>query len=359
MRGLSLMSTSAANAPGCRVTMRTRGIVMRLILCAWLAAATIPFANAEALTDRQTCLSGLRAGAPDGGVSSFDFDRLTRLSTWQSTTIEKSERQPEFTIDWHTYHGRVVTAERMAAGRTLLATWKDVLSAISASYHVDPATVLAIWGIESNYGQSLGDVPVLDAWITRSCLEPQKPLWRDNVYASLRLVRDGVATQDAFTGSWSGAFGLTQFIPTSFEMYARDGDGHGRIDLYRAVPDALASTANHLAVRMTWLRGVPAAIEVRFPASVLAGMPQDGGELRDARLSRMGDWAARGMTRYNGEPLPSVLDERGARAAAFLPEGVRGWAFLITQNFDALLAYNRSTKYALSVALIAAAIEVP
>lgn len=339
--------------------MRTREIVMRLIVCAWLAAVTMPFANAEAVTDWQTCLSGLRAGAPKRGVSGIDFDRLTRLSTWQSTTIEKSEKQPEFTIDWPTYLGRVVTAERIAAGRTLLATWKDVLSAVSASYQVDSATVLAIWGIESNYGQHFGDIPVLDAWITRSCLEPQKPLWRDNVYASLRLLRDGVVTQDAFHGSWSGAFGLTQFIPTSFEKYARDGDGDGRIDLYRSVPDALASTANHLAVRTTWLRGVPAAIEVRFPASVLAGMPQDGGELRDPRLGRMGDWAARGVTRINGEPLPLVLDERGARTAALFPEGVGGRAFLITQNFDALLAYNRSTKYALSVALVAAAIEAP
>lgn len=332
---------------------------MRSIVCAWLAAATLPFANAEPVTDWDTCLSGLRASAPDRGVSGVDFDRLTSLSAWQSTTIEKSGKQPEFTIDWPTYLGRVVTDERIATGRLLQATWHDALSAIAARYKVDAAVVLAIWGIESNYGQRLGDVPVLDAWITRSCLEPQKPLWRENVYASLRLLRDGVVPHDAFNGSWSGAFGLTQFIPTSFEKYARDGDGDGRIDLYRSVPDALASTAHHLAASTTWLNGVPAAIEVRFPAAELAGMPKQGGELRDARLVRIGDWAARGVTRIRGEPLPAALDERGARAAAFFPDGVGGRAFLITQNFDALLAYNRSAKYALSVALVAAAIEAP
>lgn len=332
---------------------------MRWALGASLALCTMAAACAVAQTPWQGCLSGLRAGAPQRGVSSIDFDRLTRRSAWQSITVEKSQKQPEFTIDWPTYLARVVTDERIATGRLLQATWKDVLSAIAARYNVDAAAVLAIWGIESNYGQRLGDVPVLDAWITRSCLEPQKPLWRDNVYASLRLLRDGVVAQDAFNGSWSGAFGLTQFIPTSFEKYARDGDGDGRIDLYGSVPDALASTANHLAVRTAWQRGVPAAIEVRFPAAVLAGMPQDGAELRDARLGRMADWAARGVTRIDGEPLPAALDERGARAAAFFPEGVGGRAFLITQNFDALLAYNRSTKYALSVALVAAAIEAP
>jgi lytic murein transglycosylase len=331
---------------------------MRKILCAWLVAAVLPVAHAEAITDWKTCLSRLRAGAPVRGVSRADFDRLTRGSDWQASTIDKSEAQAEFTIDWPTYLARVVTSERIAAGRVLFATWKDALSAIADRYAVDPATVLAIWGVESSYGKRLGEVPVLDAWITRSCIAPQKQLWRDNVYAALRLLRDGVVAPDTFKGSWSGAFGLTQFIPTSFEQYARDGDGDGRIDLYASVPDALASTANHLGSRTTWRRGVPAAIEVEIPASLLAGVPQSD-EWRDPKKRPLADWAARGVTRAGGGALPVAPDAQQLEAAAFFPEGTSGRAFLVTQNFDALLGYNRAAKYALSVALIAAAIEAP
>ena len=323
------------------------------------AATAMIAASAAAQPDFNSCLSELRAGAPERGVSTVDFDRVTQASHWQAVTFEKSQKQPEFTIDWPTYLARVATAQRIDTGRQLRATWQTTLASISATYQVDPAVVLAIWGIESNYGQSLGEVPVLDAWITRSCMEPQKPLWRANVYSAAKLLRDGVVTADQFKGSWSGAFGLTQFIPTSFEKFARDGDGDGRIDLYGSVPDALASTANHLARSTKWHRGVPAAVEVRYPAPLLAHMQQGDGELRDPRGRTFAAWAARGVTRIDGAAMRMPASLRETKAMPFFPEGVGGRAFLVTPNFDALLAYNRSTKYALSVALIASAIEAP
>lgn len=324
-----------------------------------LAATAMISASAAAQPEFQSCLSDLRAGAPERGISRVDFDRVTQASRWQAVTFEKSQRQPEFTIDWPTYLARVVTAQRIDTGRQLMSTWQVTLAAVSATYQVAPAVVLAIWGIESNYGQSLGEVPVLDAWITRSCAEPQKPLWRDNVYSAAKLLRDGVVTADAFKGSWSGAFGLTQFIPTSFEKFARDGDGDGRIDLYGSVPDALASTAHHLARQTKWRPGVPAAIEARFPARLLARLPQGDVELRDPPARTLAAWAARGVTRGDGAALPLAPPLRQTKATPFFPEGTGGRAFLVTSNFDALLAYNRSTKYALSVALVASAIEAP
>ncbi|MGZ5237942.1 MAG: lytic murein transglycosylase [Caldimonas sp.] len=343
--------------PARQIRIRVEERMVRSIPYLLLAMCAMSSPCTAEPMELDSCLSSLRSDATSHGISSADFDRLTRSSVWQSITVEKSQKQAEFTIDWPTYLQRVVSAKRIATGRELMTTWKEALNAVSTRYGVDPAVVVAIWGIESNYGQSVGDVPVLDAWITRSCLEPQKSLWRENVYASIRLLRDGIVDPDAFNGSWSGAFGLTQFIPTSFEKYARDGDGDGRIDLYGSVPDALASTANHLASRTRWLRGVPAAIEVRLPLSLLAEMPQESGEQRDPRVQRLDDWAARGVTRIDGEPLPLALDAPQPQASAFFPEGLGGRVFLITSNFDALLVYNRSTKYALSVALIAAAIE--
>jgi lytic murein transglycosylase len=324
-----------------------------------LATAAMISVSAAAQPEFNACLSELRAGAPERGISTADFDRVTRASRWQAVTFEKSQRQPEFTIDWSTYLARVVTAQRVDTGRQLMSTWQTVLATVSASYKVDPAVVLAIWGIESNYGQSLGEVPVLDAWLTRSCLEPRKPLWRANVYSAAKLLRDGVVSADEFKGSWSGAFGLTQFIPTSFEKFARDGDGDGRIDLYGSVPDALASTANHLARSTKWQRGVPTAVEVRFPARLLARLPQGDVELRDPNARTFAAWATHGVTRIDGAALQMAPPLRQTKAMPFFPEGVGGRVFLVTPNFDALLAYNRSTKYALAVALVAAAIEAP
>ena len=140
------------------------------------------------------------------------------------------------------------------------------LNTIGQQYQVDPATLVAIFGIETNYGRQIGKTNVLNAWLTRAPA-PSKPLWEKNAYASVRLLRDGVVPADNFVGSWSGAFGMTQFIPTSFYELAADGDGDGRIDLYNSLPDALASTANHLRKRRAkWTMGLPAVVEVRLPA---------------------------------------------------------------------------------------------
>ena len=332
---------------------------MRPTLCVSFALCTLYAASATPAPGLPACLPGLRTEAPSHGIAKADFDRLTRSSRWQSITIEKSRSQAEFTIDGPTYLARAVSAERIAAGRALMASQSAALNATASIYDVDPAVVLAIWGIESNYGRSLGDVPVLDAWLTRACSETGKKLWRDNVFASIRLLRDGVVQADTFTGSWSGAFGLTQFIPTSFEQYARDGDGDGRVDLYGSVPDAIASTANHLARRKSWLRGVPAAIEVRLPPALAAELAPAAGEQRGALERRLVEWDARGVTRIDGSRLPMDPMLGLTHAAPFFVDGPEGRAFLLTRNFDALLAYNRSTKYALSVALVAAAIEAP
>ena len=193
---------------------------------------------------------------------------------------------------------------------------------------------------------------MLNAWLTRACTE-NKPLWEKNAYASVRLLRDGVVPADNFVGSWSGAFGMTQFIPTSFYELAADGDGDGRIDLYNSLPDALASTANHLrkrrasgpwACRPWWRCACPPSWP---PPSRRSRMPNMGA--KDRRT--IAQWVQAGVKQGNGAALKLSSGE-GEQAYLFAPTGSRGPVFLATVNFDAILHYNQSRRYALAVALL-------
>jgi lytic murein transglycosylase len=314
-------------------------------LAALLGAPALP---ALAATDLPQCLSDLRAQAPKNRVSVADFDRLTGNVQILERVVTSRANQAEVVDAWWDYVPRVVDDRRVRRGRELLQEWAQAMPAIEQQHGVDRNVFTAIWGIESNYGQNQGNLPLLDVWVTRACVE-QRPLWRANVYASLRMLRDGLAQPETFVGSWGGAFGLTQFIPTSFEELGTDGDGDGLIDLVGSVPDALASTANHLARRTSWAAGVPPVIEVQLPAALKAGVPELDETLRREDRRAIAQWAAAGATLVGGQPLPQGT----APAALFFPAGARGPAFLVTRNFDALLAYNRSTKYALSVALLA------
>ena len=227
------------------------------------------------------------------------------------------------------------------------------LNTIGQQYQVDPATLVAIFGIETNYGRQIGKTNVLNAWLTRACTE-NKPLWEKNAYASVRLLRDGVVPADNFVGSWSGAFGMTQFIPTSFYELAADGDGDGRIDLYNSLPDALASTANHLRKRRAkWTMGLPAVVEVRLPAELAATIPPEpDAEYVGAKDRRtIAQWVQAGVKQGNGAALKLSSGE-GEQAYLFAPTGSRGPVFLATVNFDAILHYNQSRRYALAVALL-------
>jgi len=238
----------------------------------------------------------------------------------------------------------------------LLAQYQDQLRNIAQQYAVDSAALVAIFGIETNYGQQLGKTDVLNAWLTRACVEKRR-LWVSNVFASLRLLRDNVVRREAFVGSWSGAFGMTQFIPTSFYELAVDGDGDGRIDLYGSLPDALASSANHLKKRGTrWTRGLPAVIEVNVPAPLLAQLPASSDRAYSGKQAArtLRDWANHGVQRADGKPLLNTTIANAAHGSAyvFAPTGRHGPIFLATANFDAILHYNQSEKYALAVSLL-------
>ena len=268
-------------------------------------------------------------GATANGLTLADWDKYTAGAKLLPTTVSPAKGQPEGRESWWDYIAKTVDDERVADGKMMMKKVGSQLNTIGQQYQVDPATLVAIFGIETNYGRQIGKTNVLNAWLTRACTE-NKPLWEKNAYASVRLLRDGVVPADNFVGSWSGAFGMTQFIPTSFYELAADGDGDGRIDLYNSLPDALASTANHPRKRRAkWTMGLPAVVEVRLPAELAATIPPEpDAEYVGAKDRRtIAQWVQAGVKQGNGA-APAVLGRRRAglsvRADRFARSGVPG-----------------------------------
>ncbi len=325
------------------------------MLAALAASMVLQTAGAsDADLDAGACLAKLRPGAAANGIQVADFDAYTQGATLLASTVASAKAQPEGRETWWDYIAKTVDDERVADGRKLMAEESSALASIAERYEVDGEVLVAIFGIETNFGRQLGKTRVLDAWLTRACTEG-KPLWVKNVYASVRILRDGIVAPETFVGSWSGAFGMTQFIPTSFYELAADGDGDGRIDLYGSLPDALASTASHLRKRRAqWTRGLLPVIEVKLPPAVAAAVPPAeefvGGDRRT-----LAQWAELGVTRVDGgRPDRTSGGAAAPDSAAYLfaPTGAGGPVFLATRNFDAILSYNTSHKYALAVSLL-------
>ncbi|CAB3892567.1 lytic murein transglycosylase [Achromobacter deleyi] len=317
------------------------------------ASATSPKVIIPTELDTKACIAKLRKGATANGLTVADWDKYTANAKLLPTTVASAQGQPEGRESWWDYIAKTVDDERVNDGRGVLAKYGKQLDAISQQYQVDPATLVAIFGIETNYGRQVGKTDVLNAWLTRACTE-NKTLWEKNAYASVRLLRDGVVQPDSFVGSWSGAFGMTQFIPTSFYELAADGDGDGKIDLYNSLPDALASTANHLRKRRAkWTHGLPAVVEVRVPADVAAAIPPapDAEYVGSQDRRSIAQWAQAGLKQGNGSAL-KLASGNDEQAYLFAPTGANGPIFLATVNFDAILHYNQSRRYGLAVSLL-------
>ncbi len=317
------------------------------------APAAAPTVIIPTELDTKACIDKLRKGAAANGLTVADWDKYTANAKLLPTTVASAKGQPEGRESWWDYIAKTVDDERVQDGKAVLAKYGSQLAAISQQYQVDPATLVAIFGIETNYGRQVGKTDVLNAWLTRACTE-NKSLWEKNAYASVRLLRDGTVPADKFVGSWSGAFGMTQFIPTSFYELAADGDGDGRIDLYNSLPDALASTANHLRKRRAqWTHGLPAVVEVRVPAELAAAIPPepDAEYVGSQDRRTIAQWAQAGVKQGDGSvlKLPSGNDQQ---AYLFAPTGALGPVFLATVNFDAILHYNQSRRYGLAVSLL-------
>ncbi|WMJ71029.1 lytic murein transglycosylase [Stenotrophomonas sp. 24(2023)] len=317
------------------------GIALVLIL---LAASPAPAAPADpAFT---ACLARLQASAAKQGMPAERFAALTADLVPDPSVLGLLDAQPEFTTPIWDYLAALVDRQRVDDGRAMLVQHRDLLTQVSAQYGVDPATIVAVWGVESDYGRVFGKRPLLQSLATLSCAGRRQPFFRGELLALLALIDAGHLQPQGLVGSWAGAFGHTQFMPSTYARIAVDGDGDGRRDLVGSVPDALASTANYLA-RAGWRSGEPWGVEVRVPPGFVASQ---AGRTQRRPLSH---WRGQGITLLDGSTLavPGIVDD--ARSALLLPAGVTGPALLVFRNYDAIYSYNAAESYALAIATLA------
>ena len=297
-------------------------------------------AAGAAAQDFGACVRALRGEAIAHGITAQTFDSTLAGVEFDQTVVDAMENQPEFTIPVWDYMSSLVDEQRIADGRERLAAQATVLSDIERRFGVDRHVVVAVWGVETDYGRRTGKRPIVRALTTASCHGGRQRFFRGELFAALRIVQDGDLPAEALTGSWAGAFGQTQFMPSTFHRSAVDFDGDGRRDIVGSVPDSLASAANYLK-NAGWASGEPWGYEVKLPA----GYRGPSGR-RDRRP--LAEWNRLGVRKPDGAALAS-----GKRAALLLPAGAEGPAFLVLRNFDAIYSYNASVSYALSIAHLA------
>ncbi|MEM6546386.1 MAG: lytic murein transglycosylase [Pseudomonadota bacterium] len=286
--------------------------------------------------------AGFRQRALSQGVDSGLFDRAFSGITPSARVLELDRFQPEFSRPLWEYLDRAVSETRISNGRRLAAEYATTMRMIEERHGVDGNIVLAIWGIESAYGADYGNIPVIRSLATLAHDGRRRGFAEQELLSALRILAAGDVTPERMVGSWAGAMGHTQFIPSSYLSRAVDFDGDGRRDVWAADPsDALASAANYLA-RAGWQRGAPAVVELRLPQGFDYGLAADGVR-RDAAA-----WSALGITAIDGTSLP-----QGKAVEILIPAGSRGPAFAAYPNFRVIKRYNNATSYALAVAHLA------
>ncbi|EXA87167.1 lytic murein transglycosylase family protein [Acinetobacter sp. 1289694] len=310
------------------------------------SSATVPVVTSEDYTPNnnfQSCLANLRSQAISAGVSGTTYDRYTQNLTPDYSVIDKLNYQPEFSTPIWDYLSGLVDEERVELGKQKLAQHRDVLNRASQTYGVPPETIVAVWGVESNFGDISGKYPLLQALGTLSCEGRRQSYFRTEFFATVRILQRGDLTEDQLKGSWAGAFGHTQFMPSTYERLAVDFDGDGRRDLVSSTADALASTANFLN-KAGWQTGMPWGFEVKVPQ----GMSIEGEGRRSKKA--LSSWSARVVTRIDGSPLVQGALSSSTSAGLMAPAGVNGPVFLVFKNFDAIYSYNAAESYGLAIA---------
>lgn len=293
-------------------------------------------------TGFQAWLARFRAEAAAAGISHPTLDRAFAGVSPNPRVIELAFRQPEFSQPIWDYLATAVSPGRIVTGRRLLARHNDLLSGVSRRYGVQPQYLVAIWGMESSYGRNFGDFNVIESLATLAYQGRRQDFGREQLLAALKILDSGDIPPEQMRGSWAGAMGHAQFIPTTFLNYAVDYDGDARRDLWHSLPDVFASTANYLS-RAGWRPDQPWGMEVRLPE----GFDWD---LADLEVRKpVADWTALGVRRVAGDSLPELT----AQGSIILPAGHQGPAFLVLDNFRAILRYNNSISYALAVAHLA------
>ncbi len=286
-------------------------------------------------------IENFRASALAQGIDQATLDAAFDAVQLVPRVIDLDRTQSEFLRTVWDYLDITVSPQRVALGQQKIVQVREQADAAAARYGVPPHVLVAIWGIESHYGANHGNTPTIDALATLG-FDGRREAWaRSQLIAALKILQSGDIERTRMIGSWAGAMGQTQFLPSAFLAHAVDGDGDGRRDIWTSMADVLASTANFLA-SAGWRAGEPWGAEVLLPSGFDVGRAD--GALRQPSAA----WAAEGVRTLDGTPQPHMID-----AAMLLPAGARGPVFLVGANFRTILRYNNSINYALAVSLLA------
>jgi membrane-bound lytic murein transglycosylase B len=282
-------------------------------------------------------LDALWPDAAKTGITRATFEAAFTGVTPDPGVIASMRREPEYGKPFGAYLASLVSPSRLGVGVRKSAQWAPTLRAVQEKFGVDATVLVSIWGIESSFGDSEPHWDVFRSLATLAEARFQYPLFRDELLSALKILQDGHIARREFVGSWAGAMGQPQFLPSSYLKYALDFDGDGNADIWRSVPDVLASIGNYLQ-KTGWQSGLPWGFEVIVPLTF------------DYQQSRgtFAEWTQRGLRRADGGVLPAA-----GTAILFFPSGAAGPAFLVTDNFIVLKGYNNSDAYALAVAALA------
>ena len=318
---------------------------MRKWLAAFGAAVLAASGAADAApADFERWVASFRAEAAAAGISAEVLDQaLTGLSV-NTRVYELNDNQPEFSRAIWDYLDSAVSAKRIETGQARYLENRRLLTLIEEAYGVDAEIISAIWGLESSYGAIMGDYDAIQALATLAFEGRRTGYGRSQLIGALKIIQHGYATRSELKGSWAGAMGQTQFIPTTYLSYAVDHDRDGRRDIWSNLGDVFASTANYLSVS-GYRRDEAWGVEVRLPAGFDYALADSGVE------KAVVEWAAGGVSTMTGPSLTERYDPN-LHGRLVLPAGARGPAFIVFENFEPILKYNRSTAYALAVALL-------
>ncbi|GIU36777.1 lytic murein transglycosylase [Shewanella schlegeliana] len=311
-----------------------------------LATALLLSTSAAYAADEQpnwaSCVADLQQTAKSEGLSQQTIEHTLANVKYVPRVIELDQKQPEFSSSFENYFSKRVTDWRVEQGRKLYREHKVLLQKLAKEYGVPPQYLLAFWGLETNFGSYKGKMSVLDSLATLACDPRRSRYFTTELMQALKLKERYNFAETDMVGSWAGAMGHTQFMPSAYAKYAIDGDGDGKADLWNSTEDALTSAANFLQ-NLGWKRNERWGREVTLPANFSYA------HLGKAEAQPLTRWAELGITQTNGAPL-STPD---MQAALYLPSGHTGPAFLGYDNFDVIMRWNRSTFYAIAVGHLA------
>lgn len=282
-------------------------------------------------------LAALWADAAAQGIRRETFNAAFTGLTPDPAVLTAMRREPEYGKPYAAYLAGLVSSARVATGLRKLVQWADTLRAVEKKFGVEQAILVSIWGIESSFGDAQDHWDTFRSLATLAQARFQHPLFRDELLSALKMLQDDHIPRAQFVGSWAGAMGQAQFLPSSYLTYAVDFDGNGMADIWHSVPDVLASIANYLQ-KTGWQPGLPWGFEVNVPP---------GFDYRESR-GTFAEWAQRGLRRADGGRFPNA-----GTAILFYPAGAAGPAFLVTDNFIVLKQFNNSDAYALAVSVLA------